>query len=63
MFCLDRCLPKRDTDLDGGSAFIRKLRQEIAQGGVTSLPVTPGSAYEHFGGKTGDNLNMDSVGH
>ena len=28
-----------------------------------SLPVTPGSAYEHFGGKTSDNLGVDPVGH
>ena len=46
-----------------GSAFIQKLRQELARGGVTSLPVTPGSAYKHFGKKTSDNLGMDPVGH
>ena len=46
-----------------GSAFIWKLRWELVQGGVMSLPVTPGDAYEHFGGKTGDNLGMDPVGH
>ena len=28
-----------------------------------SLPVTPGGAYEHFGGKTGDNLGVDPVRH
>ena len=33
------------------------------RGGVMSLPVTPGGAYEHFGGKTSDNLDMDPVGH
>ena len=32
-------------------------------GGVMSLRVTPGSAYEHFGGKTGDNLDVDPVRH
>ena len=46
-----------------GSAFIRKLRRELAQGGVMSLPVTPGDAYEHFARKTSDNLGMDPVGH
>ena len=28
-----------------------------------SLPATPGGAYEHFGGKTGDNLGVDPVRH
>ena len=32
------------------------------KGGVMSLPVTPGGVYEHFGGKTSDNLGMDPVG-
>ena len=30
MFCLDQCLPKKDTDLDEGPPFIWKLRQKIA---------------------------------
>ena len=30
---------------------------------MTSLPVTPGGAYEHLMGKTGDNLGVDPVGH
>ena len=46
-----------------GSAFIWKLRWEITRGGVTSLPVTSGSAYEHFGGKASENLGMDPVEH
>ena len=33
------------------------------RGGMMSLPVTPGSAYEHFGRKTSDNVGMDPVGH
>ena len=30
---------------------------------MTSLPVTSGGVYEHFGGKTGDNLGVDPVEH
>ena len=46
-------------DLDGCPL----LRQEIARGGVMSLPVTSGGAYEHFGRKAGDNLGVDPVEH
>ena len=33
MFCLDQCLPKERWGSRWGSAFIWKLRWEIAQGG------------------------------
>ena len=51
MFCLDRHLRKERLGSRWESAFIWKLRWEIARGGVTSLPVTPGGTSEHLAGK------------
>ena len=46
-----------------GVCVYMEIKVGNCMGGVTSLPVTPGGAYEHFGGKTGDNLDVDPVGH
>ena len=47
-----------------GVHFYMEIKVGIStRGDVTSLPVTPGGAYKHFGGKTSDNLGMDPVGH
>ena len=46
-----------------GVHFYMEIKAGNCTGDVTSLPVTPGSAYEHFGRKTGDNLDVDPVGH
>ena len=46
-----------------GVHFYMEIKAGISMAGVTSLPVTPGGGYEYFGGKTGDNLGMDPVGH
>ena len=61
MFHLDRCLPKKDTNLDEGPPFIWKLRWEIAQGGCD---VTTSDTWWYiwaFWQENRDRLGMDTV--
>ena len=55
MFHLDQCLPKERPGSRWGSAFIWKLRQEIARGGCDITTSDTWLYIQTFGGKTGDN--------
>ena len=47
-----------------GVRFYMEIKAENSmRWGVTSLPVTSGGVYKHFGGKASDNLGVDPVEH
>ena len=53
----------KTVDLDVSPLLYGNKGRKLHEGGVTSLPVTSGGTYGHFGRKTSDSLGTDPVGH